>query len=520
MTVISQSGTLNTSSLSVPDLYIQIQTSGTTSLSGAQTDIIGIVGTSSWGPKNTPLVFGTSAERVAYFGSMQDTPFDLATIASTAILQGASNFVGVRVTDGTDTVGSAPVLPQSENEAYPVLISSKYTGSESNNINFNISTGSAPKSWKITVSMPNYLPEIFDNIIEQSDESVFWNNFVSAINNGQSSIRGPSSIITATLGTAINVAPSTMNTTALTGGTDGNTGVTANTLLGSDGVTRTGMYALRGQKCSLGVLAGVTDDTTWSTQAEFGLSEGIYMITSGSSGESIETASTKRSSVGVDNYSLKAMLGDWLYWYDSENSVTRLVPPTGFTAGRLAALSPQLPSLNKQIYGIIGSQKSGLVSSGQNLTYSSAELTSLFTNGIDVICNPAPGGSYWTVRAGINTSSNSTNNGDEYTRVTNFISETLANGMGIYIGQPISPSLFTDIEATLTGFLSDLEQQGVIGTASGSTPYSVICSTTNNPQSRTSLGFLQADISVTYFGINKKFIVNITGGAGVTVSSN
>lgn len=132
------------------DLYIQIQTSGTTSLSGAQTDIIGIVGTSSWGPKNTPLVFGTSAERVAYFGSMQDTPFDLATIASTAILQGASNFVGVRVTDGTDTVGSAPVLPQSENEAYPVLISSKYTGSESNNISFNISTGSIRSSLLLT----------------------------------------------------------------------------------------------------------------------------------------------------------------------------------------------------------------------------------------------------------------------------------------------------------------------------------------------------------------------------------
>ncbi|MFT8806298.1 MAG: phage tail protein [Acetobacter aceti] len=520
MAVISQSGTLNTSSLAVPDLYIQIQTSGTTSLSGAQTDIIGIVGTASWGPKNTPLVFGTSAERSTYFGSMQDSTFDMATIASTAILQGASNFVGVRVTDGTDTAASAEILSQNDNATYPVLINSKYTGSSSNNITFNISAGSAPKSWKITINMPNYLPEIFDNILEQPTNVTFWENFVSAINNGQSSIRGPSEIINATLGTAVDVSPASMSTTQLAGGTDGNSGVTASLLLGSDGVTRTGMYSLRGQKCSLGVLAGVTDDTTWSAQAEFGVSEGIYMITSGAPSETIEAASAKRSAVGVDSYSLKAMLGDWLYWYDSENSLTRLVPPTGFVAGRLGALSPQLPSLNKQIYGVIGSQKSGLVSSGQNLTYSSAELTSLFTNGIDVICNPAPGGSYWTVRAGINISSNSQNNGDEYTRVTNFISETLAGGMGIYIGQPISPSLFTDVEATLTGFLSDLEQQGVIGTGSGTTPYSVICSTANNPQSRTSLGFLQADISITYFGINKKFIVNITGGAGVTVSSN
>lgn len=124
------------------------------------------------------------------------------------------------------------------------------------------------------------------------------------------------------------------------------------------------------------------------------------------------------------------------------------------------------------------------------------------------------------MRGGFNVSSNPEIDGDEYTRVTNFIAETISNGMGIYIGLAISPTLFSNVEATLTGFLSDLQSQGIIGTASGSTAYSVVCSTTNNPQSRIALGYLQADVSVTYLGVNRMFIVNINGGADVTVTNS
>lgn len=520
MSTITQYGTLNTASLVVPDLYIQIESTAATSLSGAQSNIIGVVGTASWGAKNTPITFGSSAERIGYFGPMQDSVYDLATIVSTSILQGASNFIGVRVTDGTDTYSSYTINTTTDSQENTVTISSKYTGTYGNNITLQFSNGSAANSIKATVQIPSLLPEFFDNIATNGSNGQFWKNFSAAINNGLSSTRGPSQIITVQLGNEPTVAPTLNTIITLSGGTDGNSGVTSKTLLGLDSSYRTGMYALRSQQCSLIVLSGVSDNETWSEQAQFGISEGAYMITSGPSGEVATDAVSRKKAAGVDNYSIKVLFGDWIYWYDSENSSTRLIPPTGFVAGRLSALSPQLPSLNKQLYGIVGSQKSGLVSSGQNTTYSTAELANLFENGLDVICNPSPGGSYWSVRGGINSSSNSEINGDEYTRVTNFIAETISDGMGIYIGQPISASLFSSIEATLSGFLSDLETQGIIGTNSGSIPYSVICSDKNNPQSRTALGFLQADVSVTYFGINKKFIVNITGGAAVAVSRN
>lgn len=519
MGIITQSGTLNTASLVVPDLYVQIQTNGSTSLSGAQTNVIGVVGTASWGPVNTPLVFGTSAERIVAFGPMQMSQFDLATVVSTAILQGASSFVGVRVTDGTDAAASAALLADENGTTYPVLLSARYTGTSGNTITAALSAGSALNTWKLTVSMPNSIPETFDNIAVGSTPADFWAALVSAVNNGVSNARGPSNIVVAALGSETSVAPTAIANITLANGKDGNTGVVAENLVGTDGITRTGMYALRGQDCSIGVLSGVTDSSTWSTQVAFGVAEGLYMISGGPAGQAISDALASRTSAGVDSYALKVMFGDWIYWYDSENSLTRLVSPAGFVAGRLASLSPQLPSLNKQLYGIVGSQKSGLTSTGQTLTYSSSELSSLFENGFDVISNPAPGGSYWTVRGGFNFSSNSEIDGDEYTRVTNFIARTISDGMGIYIGEAISTTLFRNIEATLTGFLSDLQSQGVIGTEDGSVAYSVTCSSSNNPQSRVALGFLQADVSVTYFGVNRKFIVNIDGGADVTVAS-
>lgn len=45
-----------------------------------------------------------------------------------------------------------------------------------------------------------------------------------------------------------------------------------------------------------------------------------------------------------------------------------------------------------------------------------------------------------------------------------------------------------------------------------------MCDTSNNPDSRTALGYVQADVKVKYMGILRYFIVNLQGGQGVTVT--
>jgi len=47
-----------------------------------------------------------------------------------------------------------------------------------------------------------------------------------------------------------------------------------------------------------------------------------------------------------------------------------------------------------------------------------------------------------------------------------------------------------------------------------------VCNQTNNPQSRTSLSYVQADVQVRYQPINEKFIVNLMGGTTVVVANS
>jgi uncharacterized protein len=46
----------------------------------------------------------------------------------------------------------------------------------------------------------------------------------------------------------------------------------------------------------------------------------------------------------------------------------------------------------------------------------------------------------------------------------------------------------------------------------------VICDASNNPTSRTDLGYVQSDAQVEYQAINEKFIINLEGGQTVQVS--
>ena len=59
--------------------------------------------------------------------------------------------------------------------------------------------------------------------------------------------------------------------------------------------------------------------------------------------------------------------------------------------------------------------------------------------------------------------------------------------------------------------------QGLLGSADGQLPFSVVCDASNNPTSRTALGYVQADVQVQYQAINEKFIVNVEGGQTVSV---
>ncbi|PHV13708.1 phage tail protein [Janthinobacterium sp. BJB303] len=500
MTVVQQ-GSINTTALIVPDLYVQIVPPSVALLNGLPTNILGIVGTATWGPVNAPAVIGSMADYARQFGAIMPRKYDMGTAVAAAVLQGANNFRCVRVTDGTDTAASGTLTASSAADATAiaaainagqsglrgpsmlavataalavVTVTSKYTGTLGNSMVVSIGAGSKAATSRVTIALPGQVPEVFDNL---------------------------------------GVASAAAATATVAGGTDGATTITGSVLVGVDTVPRKGMYSLRNTGVSVAMLSDVDDSTQWSTQVAFGLSEGAYMVLTGPAGDTITNAVTAKATAGIDSYAAKLLFGDWIYFNDTVNSQVRLISPQAFSAGRLANLSPEQSSLNKPMYGIVGTQKSQ-----QNLVYSNAELQLLGQAGIDVITNPIPAGNSFGARFGHNTSSNAVTNGDNYTRLTNYIAYSLDAGMGQYIGKLQSPSVRRSAAASISSLLEGMSGQGMIGSADGSQPYSVQINDANNPQARVALGYMQADVKVRYLSVIEKFIINLEGGQSVSIS--
>lgn len=755
---ISQAGSTNLAAIGVPNVYVQIIPPNPL-LNGVPTDIVGVVGTAQWGPKNSPVTIGSLQQLVSIFGNPALDTYDMPSCVYNAILQGANNFRCVRVTDGTDTAASALLLDmQSPSPSGGVLLTSIYTGSLGNNTNAQITVGSGSTpgvpTYKLTIWMSGGVPEVFDNI--SGNGQIFWQNLVNAVNLGQSIARGPSQLVVASISTgiasvnvtaqgsytslpslsttgsgsgavlnpimlaitsAINAAgtgyaagdtislaggsftsatvltvsaasailyqgasftisnagsgyaindtidltggtfsvPVTItvdtvdgggailtasittpgsysvrptnpvsqgstsgvgvgaefnmifsvlsggaisgvnittagsysalptspvsqsstsglgsgasfnmtygllsvsipvhgsgydNTSALvvspsgatgtlvigsqsapantifplSGGNNGNSGVTSVTLVGSDTPTppnpRTGMYALRKTGCSIVALSNAFDPTQWSPQVAYGLSEGSYMIATVAAGyqNNIAGAITLKQNQGINSYAMKLLTGDWVQFFDPFNNQSRFISAQGVVCGVLATQLPSNSSLNKIMQGISATQKTN-----EMQIYSDADLLQLETGNLDVVTRPIPASdSAFGVRLGINTSSNAVTNGDNYTRMINFLALTFINGLGSFIGQPQTPDIRLQAKATLDNFLQNLAQLGMIGNVNGGPAFRVILDDSNNPFDRVALGFMQADVQVTLFSIIQQFVVNLQAGQSVQIQT-
>jgi hypothetical protein len=414
------------------------------------------------------------------------------------------------------TVTFLAVLPGSPTETltlasgtatvYGGTFSSTHTGSYGNNTTVTIGVGSAASTYKVTVVLPNVGSEVFNNI--GGSGATFWQNLASAINNGVSNIRGPSQLVTFAAG--VSTATPTAATTTLSGGTDGASGMTSSGFIGTDTAPRTGIYALRNSMCSHAFIPDFSTASLEGALATFGSSEGICMHTAGPPGETPTVAVAARTQ---DTPWLRRWLGDWCYFADTTNGVSRLLGPQVFGVGAMAGLQPQQSSLNENTPLVVATQRS--------LTgnpYGQDELALLTQGDIDVICNPIPAGPYFGVRIGLVQSSNDSVNTDNWPGLTSFIARNLAGpgALGTLIGQTITPSFFGTGTGLLSSFFAGLK---------GTNPptiqgYSVLFGTQNNPSNQTALGVVVAQVWVQYLGIARIFVVNMQTGTTVVLPGN
>lgn len=499
-------GALNTTALTAPDVYIQKIPPRTRYINGVPTDILLLVGVGSWGPVNSAILASGDT-----FGTVSVRKYDLASAIQISSQVGANNIRGVRVTDGTDAAASVAVIDTAGSPVTGITLNAFYTGIVGNTFSYAVAAGTKASTFKLTINRAGYASEVFDNIAGSG--AAVWTNMLAAVNSGQFGITGPSKLATATIGTSTGTPK--VASSSFTGGLDGATSVVDATVIGADGVTaasRTGMYAGRSSGAQVGNLIDLTDYTQWANILAFANSEGMYIPVTGSAGQSYATVSTNLVTAGTDDPGLKVCVGDWWYWQDTVNGILRLMSPATQAAAELAALSPQLSTLNKALPAIVGTQRTS-----QNQPYSNAEIGAVATSRLDVIANPCPGGLYYGFRTGRNASSDPTRNGDNYTRMTNYLAITFAAAFGFAIGQPQTQDLRDTVAGMFNSFLRNLQQQNMIGDVNGGPAFSVEIDKANNPDSRVALGYMQADVQVKYLSIVWFFLVNLEGGQTVSV---
>jgi hypothetical protein len=511
MAIILPQGSTNPSAFNAPGVYIAEQLP-TQPIEGVASDVILVVGTAIGGPVNKAVsVFGLN-EAIATFGTPQNAPYDLVTQIMGASSAGAGSFIAIRVTDDTDVKADVDILDVTSPSAVNgMTITAKNSGTLANGMKVYIAPGTnstnTTPTFKVTIVYPinnnnSPVPEVFDNI--GGSGATLWQNMVNAINAGQGQLVPASKLVTAAIGTA-TASPAIASYT-LSGGTTGNSGVTQSDLVGSNTAPLTGMYAASGSKFSYMILANVSDDTTYAAQQLFAYANGAYAMLTRPYNESYTDAIAAKKTVALDSTAAKLLVGDWCYIQDPYNNVQRYISTQSFAASVFAQINPEQSGLNKQITSPI---LLGTYSTINNITYSNGDIGAIRLNGLDVIYKPSPGGNYFALQTGKNTSSNVLANTDSYTKNTNFIALSIAAAVGPYIGQLQSPSEIQSITTAVKSFLRGLWVEQKIGYTGdpNRVPYVV---TVNTSQATNGVQILQ--VQVAFLAVVEILLINLQTG--------
>ena len=490
-------------------------------IQGLQTNVAAIIGTASWGPKNTPVSVGSPSDLGYYFGGItSDSKTDVADLCTDAMIafqqaaEGAIHLLLVRISDGTDVAASYAVKDTTAVTPLTGLtVTAKYTGTLGNSIKIKISAGSVTGKYNVAIlPFGSTSGELFVNVAG-GGAGVFWTNLAAAINGGQNNVRGPSAYLTAGAPNASGIAPA-LGTFSLISGTDGRASVVTANYEGSDTARpKTGMYSLRNAVVSPSVfwLAGMVDEAAFPNMQALANQEGMVAILPiGDAGQTTAQAITAKQSLGIADYNV-VYVKDWVYWEDPVNGGQRLLPPTPFIGGRIAALSPEQSPENKPVYGVVGTDRNSLQQG--NFPYSLDEIGDLQSNGIMFITNPINAGPQWGMWHGKNSSADPVTAPVEYARMTNFLAKSITKALGKFIGElqttNADDSLRAAIKLELDEFLQTLKDNKQI------TSYQTVCDRSNNSRSDIAKHYLKVDVFVEYMSSVDFLIVSLQGGTNV-----
>jgi hypothetical protein len=196
------------------------------------------------------------------------------------------------------------------------------------------------------------------------------------------------------------------------------------------------------------------------------------------------------------------------------------VSPTAVYQGLVGNLSPEQSPINKALIGVSATQ-----TSQTGVLTSDAEESVAQTGGVDFIGRSAAlNQDFFSFMTGRNASSNTAANGDEYTRLTNFLIRSLEgaatrNIVGKLQSIRADDPTRTKAAAVLNSFFADLASPEFGSDGYGMIDqFAVQCDERNNTPTTVARGFLFAYCAVRYLATVRYFVIKLAGGNNVSVT--
>ena len=505
-------------------VYIDLVPPTPAPFTGPPTGLIILCGGANDGPVNSPMPFTNASSAFSTFGNDTVSSHSMVREALSAMPEG-QQFLGSRVTDGTDTAATIDITDASSGVV--ATLTRKTTGSFANGATATLQvqsgTMTASPVVQVSIAYPLAVQEVYANIVAYATvggayaATVFQANLDAAINVGGPN-NAPSPRWTATAGASV-LAPQT-TTFKASGGTDGTAGLTSTYLIGLDGLTgRTGIYATRGL-CSGGqlVVAGLTDPTQGQTLITFAEEENCIALLAFPTGTTTTAEVTTRQTDNLANPNL-ILCSDWDTVYDVVSAKQMNVSPMGKIAGLVAAQPDYQYPGNQQVNGAVGVMGTERIIGGIN-TVAAAEAAVREQNGImylgfmpRALNGPQLGLPHAVTSDGITILSD--------VRMLKSISAVLAQRLGSVVGTMMSSASGATFGQPAFGVARDLLDgyfQGLLaGPPQKISGYQVLLDSSNNSVTSVQGGFLIASVLVTTLSAAQYIVAALQVGKTVQI---
>ncbi|MGG1600574.1 phage tail sheath subtilisin-like domain-containing protein [Paenibacillus naphthalenovorans] len=441
----------------VPRVDVDESDVGPRPTGGVSLGKIGIVGTFAKGPVNTPVTIGSVDQFVQTFGEFRsDLTGPLSMLG--ALNQGATDFAVVRI--GGDSLATASLVLKDDTDTDSVIVEATSPGKWGNDIKVSVTAGSAPDTVKLVVISGNRSTS-FDNVTLDNVEQFKTADVIFKKAAGATKL------------------PKLISATKLSGGDDGANAEDADYIgiLDAEG-NRTGLRALDPVRCAIVIAAQQSSAAVQAAllthAANAGLDEGLRMVVLNTpKGTSVDAATALTATLD----SMRAIMA--YPWVEPQELAGMYVAPDGYYAGRLSQLPAHHSPSNKQVSGILSTERL--------LTY--AEVKALTEARISPITLVEGRG--FRIRNGVTLSSDPAWNQTNIRRIFDKIEMAIYRDTQWAISEPHTPKTWSALAAQIDSMLAVMKQNEEIFDFKPT-----VCDETNNPPEMVQARILNTRIRV------------------------